>query len=219
MTPSSPAGDLIPLLVAVVAIGLVPFIAMMVTSYTKIVIVLGLLRNALGVQQVPPNMVLNGIAIIISVYIMAPVGMTAMDTVKEKGLAGGNVAQLGQMVEAVAEPVREFLLKHAEHRERNFFLKSAAAVWPQERAKQLRDDDLIVLAPAFTLSELSKAFRIGFLIYIAFVVVDLVVANILLALGLSQVAPTLISIPFKLLLFVVMDGWSTLLHGIVLTYR
>ena len=219
MNTSTPASDLIPLLVAVVAIGLVPFIAMMVTSYTKIVIVLGLLRNALGVQQVPPNMVLNGIAIIISVYIMAPVGLAAMDTVKEKGLAGGTVAQMGQMAEAVAEPVREFLVKHAEQRERNFFLKSAAAVWPEERAKQLRDDDLIVLAPAFTLSELSKAFRIGFLIYIAFVVVDLVVANILLALGLSQVAPTQISIPFKLLLFVVMDGWSTLLHGIVLTYR
>lgn len=219
MNTNTPASDLVPLLVAVVAIGLVPFVAMMVTSYTKIVIVLGLLRNALGVQQVPPNMVLNGIAIIISVYIMAPVGLAAMDTVKEKGLSAGTVAQMGQMAEAVAEPVREFLMKHAEQRERHFFLKSAAAVWPEARAKQLRDDDLIVLAPAFTLSELSKAFRIGFLIYIAFVVVDLVVANILLALGLSQVAPTQISIPFKLLLFVVMDGWSTLLHGIVLTYR
>jgi len=219
MTPNSSAGDLLPLLVVVFAIGLLPFVAMMVTSYTKIVVVLGLLRNALGVQQVPPNMVLNGIALIVSVYIMAPLGMEVMDRVRVQGVPLAATAQMAQLLETAQDPVRKFLEKHAQPREKSFFLKSAASIWPPERAQKLKADDLIVLAPAFTLSELTSAFRIGFLIYLAFVVVDLVIANVLLALGLSQVTPTQVSIPFKLLLFVAMDGWSTLLHGLVLGYR
>ncbi|MGN6525381.1 MAG: type III secretion system export apparatus subunit SctR [Burkholderiaceae bacterium] len=219
MTPTSSAAEVVPLILLVVAIGLVPFVAMMVTSYTKIVVVLGLLRNALGVQQVPPNMVLNGIAIIVSIYIMAPVGMDTFDRIRADGMAPTTGAQMAQLMTAAEDPVRRFLVRHAQPREKAFFLKSAAQVWPEDRAKALQADDLIVLAPAFTLTELTSAFRVGFLIYLAFVVVDLVIANVLLALGLSQVTPTQVAIPFKLLLFVVMDGWSTLLHGIVLGYR
>ena len=203
-------------------IGLVPFAAMVVTSYTKIVVVLGLLRNALGVQQVPPNMVHNGLAIILSAYIMAPIGMEAMDAMADASKQGSTavgVEQLGELVSAARAPIGKFLDKHAHEREKAFFLKSAAAVWTPERASQLQKTDLLVLAPAFTVSELTEAFKIGFLIYLAFVVVDLIIANILLALGLSQVSPTTVSIPFKLLLFVVLDGWSLLLHGLVLTYR
>lgn len=211
--------ELVPLLLVVVAIGLLPFVAMMVTSYTKIVIVLGLLRNALGIQQVPPNMVLNGIAIIVSTYIMAPLAMQALDNMKTRVPAAGSAAQIEQLLDATREPVRAFLDKHAQAREKAFFHKSATAVWPAERARDLKPDDLIVLAPAFTLSELTAAFKIGFLLYIAFVVVDLVIANVLLALGLSQVTPSQVAIPLKLLLFVVMDGWSTLMHGLVLTYK
>jgi type III secretion protein R len=92
-------------------------------------------------------------------------------------------------------------------------------IWPQDLANQLHEDDLIVLAPAFTLSELTDAFKIGFLLYIAFIVVDLVIANVLLAMGMNQVQPTNVAIPFKLLLFVVMDGWSALIHGLILTYK
>jgi type III secretion protein R len=216
---SSPAVEALPLIVILFAVGLLPFIAMMITSYTKIVVVLGLLRNAMGVQQVPPNMVLNGIAIIVSVYIMAPLGMDTYDAVLRQGTITSNAQQLGKVMEIAREPVRRFLDKHAHTREKTFFLKSASAVWPVERAKQLRSDDLIVLAPAFTLSELSEAFKIGFLLYLAFVVVDLIIANVLLAMGLSQVTPTQIAIPFKLLLFVALDGWSVLMHGLVLTYR
>jgi type III secretion protein R len=219
MNPNSSTAEIVPLLVLVVAIGLLPFVAMMVTSYTKIVVVLGLLRNALGVQQVPPNMVLNGIAIIVSIYIMAPIGMETFDRIRADGLAPTTGAQMGQLLSAAQDPVRQFLAKHAQPAEKAFFLKSAASIWPAERAKALAPDDLIVLAPAFTLTELTSAFRIGFLIYLAFVVVDLIIANVLLALGLSQVTPTQVAIPFKLLLFVVMDGWSLLLHGIVLGYR
>ena len=215
------SAEAIPLLVIIFAIGLLPFFAMMVTSYTKIVVVLGLVRNALGVQQVPPNMVLNGIAIIVSVYIVAPLFMDSFDALQRPstGATGGGSAQVFKVLETAREPVRHFLDKHAHAREKAFFLKSVASIWTPERAKLVRADDLIILAPAFTLSELTEAFKIGFLIYLAFIVVDLIVANILLALGLSQVTPTQIAIPFKLLLFVVMDGWSVLIHGLVMTYR
>lgn len=209
----------IPLLVITLAIGLLPFAAMMVTSYTKIVVVLGLLRNALGVQQVPPNMVLNGIALIVSAYVMAPVAMDSFDSLTRNGSSAESMPRIGQAAEAAREPMRRFLQKHAHAREKAFFVKSAEAIWPAERARDLKADDLIVLAPAFTLSELADAFKIGFLIYLAFVVVDLIIANVLLALGLSQMTPTQVSIPFKLLLFVVMDGWSVLMHGLILTYR
>ena len=115
--------------------------------------------------------------------------------------------------------IRTFLEAHAQSRERQFFLRSATALWPAQQAKALKDTDLIVLAPAFTLTELTDAFKIGFLLYIGFIVVDLVIANVLMAMGLNQVQPTNVAIPFKLLLFVAMDGWSTLMHGLILGYR
>lgn len=211
--------DLTALLIAVIAIGLIPFVAMVVTSYAKIVVVLGLLRNALGVQQVPPNMVLNGIAILVSMYVMAPIGMSAADTMRQQTLASSPAQMMIQAFDASHEPFRQFLKKHSRERERLFFLHSAHVIWPQNLANQLREDDLIVLAPAFTLTELADAFKIGFLLYIAFIVVDLVIANVLLAMGLNQIQPTNVAIPFKLLLFVAMDGWSTLIHGLILTYK
>jgi len=207
------------LLLVVLAISLIPFVAMVVTSYAKIVVVLGLLRNALGVQQVPPNMVLNGIAILVSLYIMAPIGMQAAQSLEGQQIDGQPTQALIQVFGAAREPFRRFLEKHAHEREKRFFIRSASVVWPKEAASALHEDDMIVLAPAFTLSELTDAFKIGFLLYIAFIVIDLIIANVLLAMGLNQVQPTNIAIPFKLLLFVVMDGWSTLIHGLVTTYR
>jgi type III secretion protein R len=217
-----PSADPISLFLVMVAMAVLPFAAMVVTSYTKIAVVLGLLRNAIGVQQVPPNMVLNGIALIVSCYVMAPVLMEASDHIQlasTSPTAPSNAQQIISAADAAREPFRRFLDKHAAANEKAFFLKSAAAVWPPERAQQLKKDDLLVLAPAFLLTELAAAFRIGFLLYLVFIVIDLVIANVLLAMGLSQVTPTNVAIPFKLLLFVVLDGWSKLIHGLVLTYR
>ncbi|MEW6343400.1 MAG: type III secretion system export apparatus subunit SctR [Pseudomonadota bacterium] len=211
--------DFTGLMIAVIAIGLIPFVAMVVTSFAKITVVLGLLRNALGVQQVPSNMVLNGIAILVSMYVMAPIGMSAMQTLGHEQVSPEPSQAMIQAFGAAREPYRNFLKKHAREREKLFFLRSAHVVWPADMANQLHEDDLIVLAPAFTLSELSDAFKIGFLLYIAFIVIDLVIANVLLAMGLNQIQPTNVAIPFKLLLFVAMDGWSTLVHGLILTYR
>lgn len=211
--------DITGLLLVILAITLLPFVAMVVTSYAKIVVVFGLLRNAFGVQQVPPNMVLNGIAILVSLYVMAPVGMNALQQLQSQGVAPQPTQAVIQLFGAAREPFRAFLKKHAKEREKRFFMRSASMVWPKEMANSLSENDLIVLAPAFTLTELTDAFKIGFLLYIAFIVIDLVIANVLLAMGLNQVTPTNIAIPFKLLLFVVMDGWSTLVHGLVMTYR
>ena len=212
--------DLTGLLITVIAISMIPFVAMVATSYAKIVVVLGLLRNALGVQQVPPNMVLNGIAILVSAYIMAPVGMQAMQTMQTMHHSGGDTSMVVlDAFDAAKEPFRAFLKKHAHEREKRFFVRSASVVWPKDMASKIHEDDLIVLAPAFTLTEMADAFKIGFLLYIAFIVVDLVIANVLMAMGLNQVQPTNVAIPFKLLLFVVMSGWSTLIHGLVMTYR
>jgi type III secretion protein R len=211
--------DITGLLLVVLAISIIPFVAMVVTSYMKIVVVLGLLRNALGVQQVPPNMVLNGIAILVSTYIMAPVAISAMNNMQPGTDGNGTTQTVIQSFAAAREPFRQFLEKHAQEREKRFFLRSATAIWPKEQANQLKETDLMVLAPAFTLTELTDAFKIGFLLYISFIVVDLIIANVLLAMGLSQVQSSSIAIPFKLLLFVAMDGWSTLIHGLVMTYR
>ncbi|MEK8029338.1 type III secretion system export apparatus subunit SctR [Ideonella sp. DXS29W] len=216
-----PAIDPVSLLLVMVGLGFLPFAAMVVTSYTKIVVVLGLLRNALGVQQVPPSTVLNGVAIIISCYVMAPIFMEAGDRIKftEPSAQASSAEQLIKGADAAFEPFRRFLEKHASEREKTFFLKSAASIWPPERSQRLLKDDMLVLAPAFLLTELTAAFKIGFLIFLSFTVIDLVIANVLLAMGLSQVTPTNVAIPFKLLLFVTLDGWSRLIHGLVLTYR
>ncbi len=215
--PNLPAADPLSLFLILAAMAVLPFAAMVVTSYTKIVVVLGLLRNAMGVQQVPPNTVLNGVAIILSCYIMTPVVMEANDAMKPTSGSASQV--IFSAAQSAREPFRTFLKKHADAREVQFFLRSATSIWPPEQAKLLQADDLIVLAPSFLLSELTAAFRIGFVLYLAFIVVDLVIANVLLAMGLSQVTPSNVAIPFKLLLFVLLDGWAKLIHGLVMTYR
>jgi type III secretion protein R len=347
-------------LVTVVALALAPFVAVMVTSFTKIVVVLSLLRNALGLQQVPPNVVINGLAIVLSIYVMypvildttaavngqapvtaaaardqaqgaqaaatstpgaagavAPAGATAPGAapaaqpapatpttspndpppaspaaadaqaaevaaqqgaapvaptaqaaaparspmfanvqgtpgaqpvapvattppapgsmaerttvlvpapatpISQLSLTGGGpitMDRLAAIVDAGKEPLRKFLISHSSDAERAFFLKSAQRLLPPQSRNEISANDFIVVIPAFTVSELTAAFQIGFLIYLPFLIIDLVVSNILLALGMMMMSPTTVSLPFKLLLFVLIDGWAKLVHGLVLTY-
>ncbi|MGN6389875.1 MAG: type III secretion system export apparatus subunit SctR [Burkholderiaceae bacterium] len=214
--------DPILLVTVIVVIGLLPFFALVVTSYTKIVVVLGLLRQALGIQQVPPNLVLNGIAMILSVYIMAPIGLQAYHKLQEAtngAVIGKKFEDLQVIGESVAEPLKQFLDAHVNDKYRAFFLRSARDIWPEEMARSLGKKDLLVLIPGFTVTELTEAFQIGFALYLVFLIIDLVVANVLLSLGMSMVSPTIIAVPFKLLLFVMLDGWGRLVEGLVLTYR
>ena len=315
-------------LVTVVSLALAPFVAVMVTSFTKIVVVLSLLRNALGLQQVPPNVVINGLAIVLSIYVMYPVILDVNDAVQARlegrpppaavqrqidaraerqairegrpiavrpeatpaaadgdapaptspaaadalaaeaaaqgeaadvdpmfaavrggssndpredttpapqGLAeavtpgsggaapapasgGFDTNRMLLMIDAGKEPLRTFLIQHSSDSERAFFLRSVQRMLPPERRGGMTPDDFIVIVPAFTVSELTAAFQIGFLIFLPFLIIDLVVANILLALGMMMLSPTTVSLPFKLLLFVLIDGWAKLVHGLVLTY-
>jgi type III secretion protein R len=204
--------------IALLALSLAPFIALMVTSFVKFSIVLSLVRNALGIQQIPPNMVINGLALILSLYIMAPMGIEMFDIISNAFNKHDNFENVLLDAGAAKEPLRAFLLKHSKKKERLFFAQSAKKLWQNESAQKLQDTDLIVLIPAFTVNELAKAFKIGFLIYLPFVIVDLIVSNILLAMGMMMMSPMTVSLPFKLLLFVLTDGWTKLIHALVLSY-
>ncbi len=205
-------------LVTVVLLALAPFVAVMVTSFTKIIVVLSLLRNALGLQQVPPNVVLNGLAIVLSVYVMFPVALKMGELAGPLEGIGGSTKSLLSAVDKSKEPLREFLVKHSNPRDRSFFLRTAQKTLTPAQAAQVTDRDFIIVLPAFTVNELSTAFQIGFLIFLPFLVVDLVISNILMAMGMQMLTPTTVSLPFKLLLFVLVDGWVKLSHGLVLSY-
>jgi type III secretion protein R len=210
--------DPIALIGLITMLSLAPFVAIMVTSYVKIVVVLSLLRNALGIQQIPPNLVTNGMAIILTIYVMSPVGQDTFEKLKGVEKLPPSLRAAAGLVEGASAPLRGFLKKHSSPRERLFFQKSARKLWSEEQAAALADDSLMVLVPAFTVSELTEAFKIGFLIFMPFIVIDLIISNILMAMGMMMVSPTTISLPFKLLLFVLIDGWTRLIHGLVLTY-
>ncbi|QEI08259.1 EscR/YscR/HrcR family type III secretion system export apparatus protein [Pigmentiphaga aceris] len=237
--------DPISLAFVLALLALVPLAAVMTTSFLKIAIVLTLVRNALGVQQVPPNMALYGLAVILSAYVMGPVVMqindnlraaTAVSTPAAPSAGGGATGmarapvvpnsttgntRLDNIVDAIttgAEPIRGFMMKNSRFEQREFFLRTARGLWGEERSRNLKADDLIVLIPAFVLSELTAAFQIGFLLYLPFVVIDLIVSNILLAMGMMMVSPVTISMPLKLFLFVMVDGWTRLIQGLVLSY-
>lgn len=197
---------------------LVPFMAVVATSFVKISVVLQLVRNALGVQQIPPNMAINALAIILSGYIMTPVIVQTYDILSAGQYKLSTMEGLASAYNDGKGPLLEFLKKHAGEKERLFFVEGAKSLWPKELSERLGDDNIAVLLPAFTLSQLREAFEIGFLLYLPFIAIDLIVSNILLAMGMMMVSPLTISLPFKLFLFVMIDGWSRLILGLVKTY-
>jgi len=214
--------DLVLAGILLLSLSAIPFLAVMITSYTKIVVVFGLLRSALGMPQVPSNLVLNGIAIVLTLYVMAPVGSVAMRAIEADGLLTSNskgVEQVRRGLAAVERPMKDFLRKHSSDRIRDFFATTASRLWPRDQVANLDTDDFVLLAPAFTITQISEAFQLGFLLYMVFVVVDLVVGIVLLALGMNMVSPTIISVPFKLLLFIALDGWLLLTEKLVLGYQ
>ena len=265
MTPNSLPNPVV-MVIVLSALTLAPFVLVMLTSFVKISVVLSILRNALGTQNVPPNQVITGLAFVLSFFIMTPV-------VKQMYSAAGSVADTRDMfseasvknlfaaVERGREPLRHFLTKHSHDEDRILFIElakrldeganktqtkavpadlpataaapvsgtsatttladnggsSSAATQPPP-APSLSKDDFQVIIPAFVTSQLKEAFEVGFLIFIPFVIIDMVIANILLAMGMSMLSPSVISLPFKLLLFVLVDGWFLIIRGLVLSY-
>ncbi|ALJ56896.1 Flagellar biosynthetic protein FliP precursor [Candidatus Xiphinematobacter sp. Idaho Grape] len=209
------------IILVLVGASLLPYLAVLVTSFTKIIVVLGILRNALGLQSTPPNIALNGIAIILSLFIMQPVCLKTWDLLKQQHI-DWSTATLQEMEVAwkdISPPAIQFLKKNSQLEMRRFFMDIARRSWPRDQYNKLDESSLLILVPAFVVTELTAAFQIGFIIYLPFLVVDLVVSNILLALGIIMISPTAISLPFKLLLFIFVDGWTRLLDGLVMTYR
>ncbi|NWC86450.1 type III secretion system export apparatus subunit SctR [Pseudomonas reactans] len=209
-----------PLILAVFlgALSLLPLLLIICTSFLKIVIVLMITRNAIGVQQVPPSMAINGIALAATLFIMAPVGYEIAESVKVSPLDMSNVHAFLQTGNEAIQPLRAFMLRNVDADVLTHLLENTARLWPAQMAQEVRREDLILLIPAFVLSQLQAGFEIGFLIYIPFIVIDLIVSNLLLALGMQMVSPMTISLPLKLLLFVLVSGWSRLLDSLFLSY-
>ncbi len=192
----------------------------MITSYVKIIVVTSLVRNALGVQQIPPTMVMNGLAMILTLFIMAPMVMDMKGILDKKTIPSD--VQPAQMIDIISDlsvPLQEFLVKNTDPAITKTFVQTAQKIWPQDKQNFISDTNFLILIPAFTISELTKAFQIGFLLYLPFIVIDLIISNILLAMGMMMVSPMTISLPFKLLLFVTLDGWLKISQGLLLSYR
>jgi len=206
---------------------LAPFILMMTTSFVKIAVVLSLVRSAMGTQQIPPNQIITGLALILTVYVMIPVAQQVYDAssdviktadANQELLSTASVDVLKRAVEKGKEPVRQFLLKHVNDKERKLFYGLGIKLKINASIGGLEDSDFIVLIPAFVISELSAAFQIGFVIFLPFLIIDMVVSNILLSMGMFQVSPITVAMPFKLLLFVLVDGWYLITEGLVRGY-
>jgi type III secretion protein R len=238
------------MILVMAALSLVPFALLMATCFVKIAVVLSILRSAIGTPQVPPTQVITGLALILTVYVMAPTGERMYDAVKpvmamsagpgagtsagtnanaRRGTSAGAGAAAGltsdRTIEALQEasvrarePLRAFLLKQADPRDRATFYALALRMRTAAERASITDRDLLVIVPAFVTSELRRAFEIGFLLFVPFLVLDLVISNLLLALGMHMLTPTTVSLPFKLLLFVLADGWHLVARGLVESY-
>ncbi|GAA1436008.1 hypothetical protein GCM10009641_33650 [Mycobacterium cookii] len=207
--PSTP----VTVIIALTLLSLLPAILLTCTSFTKVLVVLGLTRNALGLQQIPPNQVLAGLALFLSLFIMAPVLGQINDTGLQPYLDGDKNASVAY-TDGV-QPLREFMLDQTGDDELRLLTSVAQRDLPEDRD----DVSMATLVPAFVLSELKQAFIIGFIIFIPFLVIDIVISGALMALGMMMMPPVMVSLPFKLLLFVLVDGWGLVITSVVSSYQ
>jgi type III secretion protein R len=241
--PALSSLDPISMMLFLGALSLIPLGIMITTCFLKFVIVLTLTRNAMGVQQVPPTMVLQAIALCMTIFVMSPTiqkigdrvtnnkpgtentSLSATEVPESKPYSGlpkvENAGPTGEQFKKIIyylEPLRDFMLKYSNPDQTVYFLDSAKRIWPPDMAKQAKKEDFVILIPSFVVSELQRAFEIGFLIFLPFVIIDLIMSNILMALGMQQVSPNTVSLPLKILLFVAVDGWGKLLQSLVASY-
>lgn len=188
------------------------------TSFVKISVVFMIIRQALGMQQVPSNVVLLALSVLLSIFITLPVFREALNALTVVDANTDNVAGLIALWDAGIAPFQAFIAKHISPEHIDFFVQTANDLWS---GSGLVGDasNFVIQLPAFMVSELTEAFKIGFLLYLPFVAIDLAITTILMALGMQMVQPNIISVPFKLLTFVFVDGWARLIEGLVLTYQ
>lgn len=206
------------LIVFLAFLSLAPFLLVITTSFLKIAVVLMIVRNAMGIQQVPPNMVIYGISLAITIFIMAPTIYAVNDRMKEIDLHKDNIQGMTANIEYAGKPLKDFMLKQVNPDTQIMFMETAKQLWPEDIYQGTQKESYLILIPSFVISELQKGLQIGFLIYIPFVIIDLLISNILLALGMQMVSPMTISLPLKILLFVLVEGWGKLLQSLALSY-
>lgn len=200
------------IIILLTILSLAPGILILMTSFTRIVVVLSFVRTSLATQQMPPNQVLVGLALFITFFIMAPtfseVYNEAIDPLFNEEIT------LDEAYENASVPIKEFMAKHTRQKDLALFLDYANA----ERPETVQDIPLTALVPAFAISELKTAFQIGFMIFIPFLIIDMAVASILMSMGMMMLPPVMISLPFKILLFVLVDGWYLIVHSLLQGY-
>ena len=203
----------IQLLFILTILSLAPAILLMLTSFTRIVVVFSLLRHALGTQQMPPNQIIIGLSLFITLFIMTPV----WQRVNTEALTPYYKEQISweQALSRASIPVKGFMLSQVREKDLALFVKIAK----EKRPKKPSDISFTVLAPSFVISELKTAFQIGFMIYLPFLIIDMVIASILLSMGMMMLPPIMVSLPFKLLLFVLVDGWYLIVESLVQSFR
>ncbi len=211
-TDGSSVNRIIQLIALITILSLAPSILVMLTSFTRIVVVLSFLRSALGIQQTPPNSVLISLALFLTAFIMMPTLQQIYDTAIQPLIA----EEIGQMdaVDKATGPVRDFMLEHVREQDLKLFMdiaKTGPVATPEETP-------LRSLIPAFMISELRRAFEIGFLLFLPFIIIDMVVASILMSMGMMMLPPIIISLPFKLIFFVLVDGWYLVAGSLVQSY-
>ena len=203
----------IQLLVIFTVLTLAPSILMMMTSFTRILVVLSFVRNALGTQQIPQNQILIGLALFLTFFIMSPVVTEINDDALQPYIRE-EISQ-EKMVENTLEPIRSFMFKQTKEKDMGLFLKIAKI----EKIETIEDIPTTILIPSFIISEIKAAFQIGFIIFVPFLVIDMVVASTLMAMGMMMLPPAMISLPFKLLLFIMVDGWNLIIGQLVNSFN
>ena len=203
---------LMQLLVMISVISLAPSLLIMLTSFTRIIISLQFLRSALGTQQMPPNQVLVGLALFLTLFLMGPIFSEINENAVKPFSKGELTAE--QALDTGMEPLRVFMRSQAEDKDIALFMELSGQVF--EEPEDIPDR---VLIPAFMLGELTKGFKVGFIIYLPFIVIDMIVASVLMAMGMMMLPPVMISLPFKILLFIMSGGWSFMIESLVRTFR
>lgn len=212
--------DIVSFSVLIGSLSLIPLLVVTATSFLKISLVLLVLRNAVGIQQSPPGLAIYAVALTMSAFVMAPtaqeVGKRLMSV--DMKSSGSHTASYIEQAGHAFDPLRDFMVRFSRPEQREMFLESAKKLWPKEMASSARPTDAMIVMPAFVTSELQAGYEIGFLIYIPFMVIDLLISNLLMAMGMQQVSPQTITTPLKLLLFTLVDGWPKLLNALALSY-
>lgn len=213
-------GHVDPLLLALFlgSLSLLPLFMIVCTCFLKISMVLLITRNAIGVQQVPPNMAVYGIALAATLFVMAPVFGDMGERLENDSIDLSTMETLQDGAKHVLEPLQQFMSRNTDPDILTHLMDNSARMWPADMASKVKRDDFLLIVPAFVLSELQAGFKIGFLVYIPLIVIDLIVSNILLALGMQMVSPMTLALPLKILLFVLASGWTRLLDGLFYSY-